>query len=317
MLCQNCGGQIADEAKFCPLCGKPISNEAESITKDLLSGIDIKNNLTDLKNNLQEIELTDVWEFLILGVLKIPGIRVDRSKFLKEKLSKYSKQEQLNQIIHGKPSDCLKPRLIVKVAKECIEARQKTVNSWLTAVANIAIDQTPMGNVLTVLKMFKIDFSPSDFGTYYFHLIKLIQELAYLYGFQEFFDENGKPLNGTVEVLTTFIAATTDCESAKSKILPYVSQTVLKQGISENVESSVDIKLENNTLKSILPSMLLINKKSFKDNAEIISSLFQLAVFNEIIKVKKRGCGMWLGLMLLAYLCLMIFLRLLNVYYGI
>ena len=310
MHCQNCGGQIADEAKFCPLCGKPISNESGSITKDLLSGVDIKNNLTDLKNNLQKIELTDVWEFLILGVLKMPGIRVDRVKFLQKKFSKYSKKGQLEQIIHGKPSDCLKPRLIVKVAKECIETRHKTVNSWLTVVANIAIDQTPMGNVLSVLKMLRIDFSPSDFGTYYFHLIKLVQELAYLYGFQELFDENGKPLNGTVEMLTTFIAATTDCESAKSKILPYVSQTVLKQGISENAESSVDIKLENNTLKSILPSMLLVSKKSFKDNAEIMSSLFQLAIFNEIIKVKKSGCGTWLGLMFLAYLALTIFLYL-------
>ena len=26
MLCQNCGGQIADGAKFCPLCGKPVEN---------------------------------------------------------------------------------------------------------------------------------------------------------------------------------------------------------------------------------------------------------------------------------------------------
>lgn len=303
MQCQNCGSQIDDVAKFCPSCGKPTKpphNESEPSSNSVDLALYLKGNLDDLKNNLQKIELTDVWELLILGILKLPKIRVDRKKFLQEKFSKLCKKDQLESLVNGKPSDYVKPHLIVKVANECIEARHKDVNSWLTHIANFALDQTPMGKVRTVLKWFNIDFSPSDFGTYYFNLIKVAQELAYLYGFQELFDENGKPLNGTVDILTTFIAATFECESAKAKILPFVSKNVLTRNPNESIVFSIaEMKLDSKTLKGIIPSMIVVSKKNFYANVEILSTLFQLATFNEIIKVKKGKWKLWLCLILL------------------
>lgn len=324
MQCQNCGGQIADGAKFCPLCGKPVEN-TENVTQfcpncgsklapnaafcngcgkkvneehsqNISTSVDASkmetqptteshgaesistSPIAQAGKEEQEIDLAQIWDTLLSCVFKVPGLKVDRAKFLKEKLSSHCSKADIESAIAGKPTEIIDSKIIAKVANECIEEKQDKISgSLILKLASLAINQTGLGTVLTVLGYLGIKFEPANFVAYYFYQVQLLQEIAYLYSFPDMFDNTGKPLENTINVLTTCIAVTTDESIAKDKLKHYLQHTdVTTPSCQDN------IKLDMDVLKRILPSLIMVTKEKFTYNSKILQNYLHVMYFGEI-----------------------------------
>lgn len=332
MLCQNCGGQIADGAKFCPLCGKPVENfekvpqfcpncgaklapnavfcngcgkkineelsqnnktttvsvledGTQLITESQRNSSISTDSATQSGDGVPEIDFAQVWNTLLSCVFKVPGLKIDRTKFLKEKLSSHCSKAEVDSAIAGKPTEVIDSQIIAIVANECIEEKQDKISgSLILKLASFAINQTGLGTVLTVLGYLGIKFEPANFVAYYFYQVQLLQEIAYLYGFPDMFDNVGKPLENTIDVLTTCIAVTTDESIAKDKLKFYLQHNATMASDCQN-----NIKLDIDVLKRILPSLIMVTKDKFTYNSKILQNFLHIMYFGEIPQEVSKG----------------------------
>ena len=321
MQCPNCRGQISDDAKFCPLCGKPVeipkivdrfcpncgiklvpnaafcngcgtkitnySLQEEKVDAETSKNEGVPSRQIESPMELPpepqsdsvtpQIDLDQVWDTLLSIVFKLPGLKIDRTKFLRDKLSPLCSKGDVDQAIEQNPITVINPKIIARIANDCIEDKQKTMSSFKLKVATMALSQTAIGPVLEVLNFLGIQLDPAGFGPYYFLQVKLIQELAYLYGFPELFDNTGKPLANTIDLLTTCIAVTVDEQVAKDRLKLYLQK---QNGSFETGQN--EAKLDKDVLKRILPSLIMVSKDKFKNNSKILQNYLHVIYFGEI-----------------------------------
>lgn len=145
-----------------------------------------------MTNNVIKADDANLWNKVMSRVLSMPGVKVDRDAFLKKELAIYCTKEQLEKVITVSPVAVLPKRLIDKVAKSCINSHTAKAVA-LSAIAGIPGGWGMAGTV------------PVDLAQYYFHSFVLSQKLAYLYGWPDFYDENGNITDDTCNMLTLFI----------------------------------------------------------------------------------------------------------------
>ncbi|MCH5257050.1 MAG: EcsC family protein [Lachnospiraceae bacterium] len=120
----------------------------------------------------------DIEDFIILG-LRTPGIRVNRSDFLKKELLKNYPQEVIDDAISYNPAHAKIPvNEIDKIADEVIKFERNCVSGISTALGM-------PGGVAMVATI------PADIVQYYSYMLRATQKLMYLYGFPEI-DTNEK-----------------------------------------------------------------------------------------------------------------------------
>ena len=123
------------------------------------------------------------------GLLAIPGAKVDRQEFLETVLSLYVKdKEKLKNIENVKPWSIVSHEALDKIAEERVSLRKK----FVTTASFAAGLPGGLGLLGTI---------PADVLQYNYHLLILSQELAYLYGFPDFYDEKGNATEVTVQAL--------------------------------------------------------------------------------------------------------------------
>ena len=144
-------------------------------TKDIV--VKSKNSIINTidANGNGEIDIED---FIILG-LRTPGIRVNRSDFLKKELLKKYPQEVIDDAISHNPAHAKIPvNEIDKIADEVIKFERNCVSGISTALGM-------PGGVAMVATI------PADIVQYYGYMLRAAQKLMYLYGFPEI-DTNEK-----------------------------------------------------------------------------------------------------------------------------
>ena len=126
---------------------------------------------------------------IIGGLLAIPGAKVDRQDYLVKVLSPYVRdKEQLKKIEYARPWSIVSHEALDKIAKERISFRKKFV-STASFAAGLPGGLGLLGTI------------PADVLQYNYHLLALSQELAYLYGFPDFYDENGNATEESIQAL--------------------------------------------------------------------------------------------------------------------
>lgn len=110
----------------------------------------------------------------------VPGVQVNREAFLCSKLSKIATQDQIDKAIHIRPAAAgLTIDMIRPIAEDCISAERLKATSASFAAG------LP-GNPFAAIPLALAD------GTQYFaFMLRTMQELAYLYGWNDLHDENG------------------------------------------------------------------------------------------------------------------------------
>jgi len=121
------------------------------------------------ENGNGEIDIED----LIIKGFKTPGVRINRTAFLKSELSKNFSKTVIEDAITFNPAQAnIPPKDIDKIANEVIKFERNFVSGISAALG------TP-GGVAMVATI------PADIIQYYGYMLRATQKLLYLYGFPE------------------------------------------------------------------------------------------------------------------------------------
>ena len=121
------------------------------------------------------------FERILSLAIELPGVRINRVNFLQKELSKYFGNDVAKQAIETTPAQAgISVKELEKIAKACINYETAKVTAISTAVG------MPGGFTMAATV-------PADIAQFFAHIIRILQKLIYLYGWQEMFsdDENG------------------------------------------------------------------------------------------------------------------------------
>ena len=110
---------------------------------------------------------------IILLALKVPGVKIDRAKFLQKELFKNHPQDVIDRAIETTPAQAgIESEEVDKIADEVIKFERN-------AVSGISVALGMPGGVAMAATI------PADIAQYYGYMIRATQKLLYLYGFPE------------------------------------------------------------------------------------------------------------------------------------
>lgn len=132
-----------------------------------------------------------VWNKVMSAALNIPGVKVDRYRFLAAELSQYCGKGELDKAINN-PVDVISEDQITRLANACI-------NNHLLKVTGLSFAAGIPGGLAMAATI------PGDMAQYYWHTFVLAQKLAYLYGIPDLCDEDGNLTETSQDMLTLFV----------------------------------------------------------------------------------------------------------------
>lgn len=173
---------------------------------------------------LQNVITTDSISFekILHSAIKLPGIKINRASFLKNELSKYFNDVVVKQAIETNPAQAgLSIKNLEHIAKSCINYETVKVTTISTAAG------IPGGLAMAATV-------PVDIAQFFGHIIRILQKLAYLYGWQEMFHDDRVDLDDeTANQLTLFIGVmfgVNAANAAANKVEKTLVQKALTKG---------------------------------------------------------------------------------------
>jgi len=155
----------------------------------------------------QETATKNNFEMVLHSAMELPGIKINRESFLRKELSKYFDDDVVENAIKTNPAQAgLSIKNLDKIAKACINYETAKVTT-LSAAAGI-----PGGFAMFATV-------PADIAQLFGHIIRVLQKLVYLYGWQEMFRGDDKGLDDeTSNKLTLFIGVMFGVNAANAAI---------------------------------------------------------------------------------------------------
>lgn len=76
MYCRKCGKKIEERSKFCPFCGtsqeRNVTSDAKLVDKGIKETVEDAKNLSDQKNQTNQVYLVVGWVCMVVSLLFIP-----------------------------------------------------------------------------------------------------------------------------------------------------------------------------------------------------------------------------------------------------
>ncbi|MHC9159203.1 bacteriochlorophyll 4-vinyl reductase [Exiguobacterium profundum] len=120
---------------------------------------------------------SEVFEVLMTNAVKLPGVKVDRKEFLAQSFSKYVPATQLAEVVEKGPLEANVPLSVIKkVAKRNI-TNQTMKSSSASFAAGLP---GGIGLAATI---------PADTAQFFGFALRLAQEIGYLYGYDDFWED--------------------------------------------------------------------------------------------------------------------------------
>lgn len=133
------------------------------------------------------------FEVVLKSAGSLPGVKIDREKFLNAELKKYCIPEVVEMAIQTSPNNAKIPsQLINTVAKNCIVYETNKVSA-ISFVSGLPGGIAMIGTV------------PADIAQYFGHILRILQKLAYLYDWEDLFDTETGMDDETESLLTIFV----------------------------------------------------------------------------------------------------------------
>src|SRR6266704_1158254 len=158
----------------------------------------------------------DVWNSVLRTALVLPGVKVDRKAFLRRALSKHLTEKVLQCAIDPSPAKA-------GVSRDTVRRIAASSIKWHRAgVSSVSFATGLPGGWWVAGTM------PADLTQFFWHVLVVLQKLAYLYGWPELLSEDGELDDETLLILTVFIGVMFGAESA-GKILGDLAERVAGQ----------------------------------------------------------------------------------------
>ena len=156
------------------------------------------------------------FEMVLKSAAGLPGVRIEREDFLSAALKPYFSDDIVNKaILHNPAYAGITVEQIDKIARASIRLETRNV-SLLSFAAGIPGGLAMVGTV------------PADLVQYFGHILRILQKLIYLYGWQELFDENGNMDDETANLLTLFAGIMFGVSGAANAIVKIAEQAAQK-----------------------------------------------------------------------------------------
>lgn len=210
-----------------------VAISAGSATVDKIKQVDFSNYTFDVEDVLRQ-------------VMNIPGVKVDRKKFLRKELSPHNTEDIVNIAISKNPAYAgIEIESINKVADEVINYETNKVSS-VSFLAGL-----PGGFAMAAT-------IPGDVIQYFVHVVIIMQKLAYLYGFDDFELNDFSINDDTFNQIMIFLGVMSGvqgtnagvkivADAAAKKVLRSIPQKALTKGtiypIVKKVTTSVGLKM--------------------------------------------------------------------------
>lgn len=168
----------------------------------------------------QQISFSSVLE----DAAKLPLIRIDREEFLTKNLNKLCTPMQLQRAIaEGTLRADIPVETLDSLANAVINAETLKVTALSTAAG------IPGGFAMAAT-------IPADLAQFYGFVIRILQELAYIYGWDEIFTQSSGLDEGTESQLILFVGVMCGVEAANQVITKLFGQTAM-QAVAKKVAS--------------------------------------------------------------------------------
>lgn len=200
-------------------------------------------------NNIQPTNAENTFFTILKAAMSVPGVQINRNDFLQKELSKRFDNDTVALSIEKNPASAgITTRKLEKIAQSCIRYECNKVSA-ISAVAGIPGGIAMLGTV------------PADTAQYFAHVIRILQKLIYLYGWQEIYNANGDFDDETLDQITVFMGIMFGVNIANATI------TKLAQNAALHAEKSIARKaLTKGTIYPIVKRIAgIIGVKMTKD----------------------------------------------------
>jgi hypothetical protein len=132
--------------------------------------------------------------------LKIPGVKVNRTAFLKHQLRPYISDAKLNLISEKKTYDIAEGKILDLVANATIKNHVRAV-TLLSAASGVPANP-----------LIAVGLASADIVQYFAQVLMLAQKIAYIYGFPDLMDENENFTEVSKSMLFVLLAVAFGCK---------------------------------------------------------------------------------------------------------
>ena len=148
----------------------------------------------------------NIFEQVLATASTLPMVHIDRKKFLFKELIKFCPKEQVDIAIQNNPAYAgIDISTIDKIANSCINYETNKVSS-ISFAAGIPGGFAMAGTI------------PADITQYFAHILRILQKLIYLYGWEEILPEDGSIDDDTSNIITLFVGVMFGVNGAASTI---------------------------------------------------------------------------------------------------
>ena len=152
------------------------------------------------------------FEMVLKTAAGLPGVRIEREQFLAAALKPYYSDDVVEKAIMHNPAYAgIRVEQIDKIANASIKLETRNVTA-LSFAAGLPGGFAMAGTV------------PADLAQYFGHILRILQKLIYLYGWDELFDENGYMDDETANMLTLFTGIMFGVSGAANAVVKIAEQ---------------------------------------------------------------------------------------------
>ena len=148
----------------------------------------------------------NIFEQVLATASSLPMVHIDRKKFLLKELIKFYPKEKVDIAKQKNPAYAgIDISTIDKIANSCINYETNKVSS-ISFAAGIPGGFAMAGTI------------PADITQYFAHILRILQKLIYLYGWEEILPEDGSIDDDTSNIITLFVGVMFGVNGAASTI---------------------------------------------------------------------------------------------------
>ena len=242
-----------------------------------------------MANIVQTIKNELTFENVLMTAMQTPGVKIDRAKFLKKELMKYCPEAVIEDAIQGNPAKAgISKQIIDKVSKQ-------VVNYEATKVTGLSMAASIPGGFAAV------GSAAADIVSYFVFILRALQELAYLYGFEQF-DLNEADIDSeTMNYLLVFIGVMFGVQGAAST-LKKLSDVLAKYIITKLPQKTLAKGTIYPIVKKIATKVgIRMTKQIFADSIASVIPFLGAAVSGGLTYAMFKPCCMRLRKHLMSY----------------
>jgi len=154
-------------------------------------------------------------EFLTKAV-RIPGVRIDRDRYLREALDKVkATHDVIDRALASSPAAAGVPLGVLDYLADEAISYETNKSAAISFAAGIPGGFAMLGTI------------PADVTQYYVHAFRIVQKLAYLYGWRELLGAKEEVDEETIGIIAIFFGVMLDVEEAAMSLSSFASSTVM------------------------------------------------------------------------------------------